>query len=93
MMRLLHKYLKYFPHELYTQSVNTFVFLCHVIHSSSCVYVFALSFGNVAFALTTPKTIRGCVTAMHFKDLSYPRFVRIRECIVPTLTVNLISSN
>ena len=39
-----------------------FVLLYHVIHYSSCMCVCALSFGNVVFALMTPKIIRGCVT-------------------------------
>ena len=40
-----------------------FVFLYHIIHYSSCMCVFAQSFGNVAFALMTPKTTKGCVIA------------------------------
>ena len=65
-----------------------FVLLYHVIHHSSCMCVCALSFGNVVFALTTPKTIRGCVNTMHFKDLSYPQFFRVQECIGPELQLS-----
>ena len=46
-----------------TPNVYAIVQCVHVIHLSSCKCVCALLFGNVTFALITPKTIRGCVTA------------------------------
>ena len=48
--------------------------------------VFALLFGNVTFAMMTPKTIRGCVTYHPYVFL-YQRMQWSR-----TLTVDLISS-
>ena len=49
-----------------------FVLLYHVMHYSSCMCVYALSFGNVAFALTTPKTTRGCVIAATYLTYVFP---------------------
>ena len=51
------------------------------------MYVVVLSFENVTFALTTPKTIRGCVVV----DLSYPQFFPCKR-MHWSLTVNLIAS-
>ena len=51
------------------------------------MYVFALSFGNVAFALTTPKMIRGHV----IMDLSHPQFFPCKR-MHWSLTVDLINS-
>ena len=64
-----------------------FVLLYDFIHHSSCMCVFALSFGNVTFALMTPKTIRGCVTP----KVSPLHISRTKNAIVQ-LTGDLITS-
>ena len=73
-----------FPQIVYPMC-KYFVFLYHVIHPSFCMCVFEMSFGNVTFALMTPKTIRGCVT------WSPLRFCRTNNALVQ-LTVDLITS-
>ena len=64
-----------------------FVFLYPVIHHSFCMCVFALLFGNVAFALMTPKTIRGCVIAAQLKGIT-PTCFPLHNALVQ-LTVDL----
>ena len=50
--------------------------------------VLALSFGNVAFALTTPKTIRGCVTVASCLTLKFS----MQNNAIVQLTVDLIKA-